>query len=202
MTSRSASYQAMTRLAATIAAAGFLFAAPASAQTQLPPPGQFGGADARQDRIEELQSQLTEATAENERLQYELNQRDREIQRLRNMVGELAGVNQQLATPPADGAVQGGGATPPNTQQRSNAGPGPAGLNPAQQAVTGTLGTIPAGSSTPGPAPAPRISSVTAQTSASTRSGERPWASPSAPKSHISSSSAAKRPAWRTLPCW
>ena len=44
------------------------------------------------------------------------------------------------------------------------------------------------------------ISSPTAQTRASTRSGERPPDSPSGPKSHISSSSSAKRPACFTLP--
>lgn len=148
MTHRSALFQASTRLAATIAAAGLLFAAPASAQTQLPPPAQYGNADARQDRIEELQSQLTEATAENERLQYELNQRDREIQRLRNMVGELAGVNQQLATPPADGAAPAPGGTPPNAP-RADAGSTPSSLNATQQANVGTLGTIPAGAAPP-----------------------------------------------------
>lgn len=153
MTQRSASFH--PRLAACLAAAGFLFAAPALAQTQLPPPSQYGSADARQDRIEELQQQLTEQTAENERLQYELNQRDREIQRLRSMVGELAGVNQQLATPPADGAVAPGGTAPPNAP-RADAGAAPSGLNSAQQANTGTLGTIPAGTTTPGPStPAP-----------------------------------------------
>jgi tol-pal system protein YbgF len=146
MTHRSASHQATTRLAAMIAAAGFLFAAPALAQTQLPPPSQYGSADARQDRIEELQQQLTEATAENERLQYELNQRDREIQRLRTMVGELAGVNQQLSSPPADGAVQ-----PTPSGQRSDNGPAPSSLNPSQQANTGSLGSIPAAAATPPP---------------------------------------------------
>ena len=154
MTSRSASFQATTRLAVCIAAAGFLFAAPASAQTQLPPPAQFGGADARQDRIEELQQQLTEATAENERLQFELSQRDREIQRLRTMVGELAGVNQSLSTPPpADGA------TPPPNGQRSENNPAPSSLNPSQQANTGSLGTIPAGAVTAPPpsAEAPQL---------------------------------------------
>src|SRR5262245_30135660 len=138
MTQRSASFQATTRLAATLAAAGFLFAAPASAQTQLPPPAQFGSADARQDRIEALERQLTEATAENELLQRQLNERDREIQRLRSMVGELAGVNQSLSTPPADGAVPPGGNAPPNGQ-RSEAAPST--LNSAQQANTGTLGS-------------------------------------------------------------
>jgi len=153
MTQRSASYQATTRLAAVLAAAGFLFAAPASAQTQLPPPAQFGNADARQDRIEELQQQLTEATAENERLQYELNQRDREIQRLRSMVGELAGVNQSLSAPPPETPAGGGGGTTPN-DQRSEGGPAPSSLNAAQQANTGTLGSIPAGTATQPPATA------------------------------------------------
>ncbi len=174
MTQRSASFQATTRLAACIAAAGFLFAAPASAQTQLPPPAQFGNADARQDRIEELQQQLTEATAENERLQYELNQRDREIQRLRSMVGELAGVNQSLSTPPADGATT----TPPAPGQRSEGGPAPATLNSAQQANTGTLGTIPAGTMPPPPAaeaaPAPTADELYARAQGYLSAGRYP----------------------------
>ncbi|MGQ0533394.1 MAG: tol-pal system protein YbgF [Caulobacteraceae bacterium] len=152
MTQRSASFQASTRLAAAIAAAGLLFVSAAAAQTALPPP-QYGSADARQDRLEELERQLRDATAENERLQHELNQRDREIQRLRSMVGELAGVNQQLATPPADGFAPATGGTPPNAP-RADAGPAPSGLNSAQQANTGTLGTIPADSAQPA-APAP-----------------------------------------------
>ncbi len=153
MTQRSA-FKASTRLAAFIAAVGLLFVTAASAQTQLPPPQQYGSADARQDRIEQLQRDLTEATAENERLQYQLNQRDREIQRLRSMVGELAGVNQQLATPPADGQTPAVGGTPPNAPRAEN-NPAPSSLNSAQQAQTGTLGTIPAGSVPPSSAPAP-----------------------------------------------
>src|SRR5215510_3817647 len=114
MTQRSASLNKTARLAACIAAAGFLFAATASAQTPLPPPA-FGGADARQDRIEELEQQLRQATAENEQLQNQLNQANREITRLRGMVGELAGVNQSLSTPPADGAAPPTGAAAPNS---------------------------------------------------------------------------------------
>jgi tol-pal system protein YbgF len=170
MTQRSASFQATTRLAAMIAVAGFLFAAPASAQTQLPPPAQFSGADARQDRIEELQQQLTEATAENERLQYELNQRDREINRLRGMVGELAGVNQSLSTPPSDAA-------PPPNGQRSEGGPAPATLNSAQQANTGTLGSIPAGAATSPPAaeaPAPTADELYARAQGYLSAGRYP----------------------------
>ncbi|ANP46929.1 outer membrane protein assembly factor BamD [Candidatus Viadribacter manganicus] len=152
MTQRLAFNQATTRLAAIFAAAGLLFSAPALAQTRLPPPQQIGSAEERQDRIEELQQQLTEATAENERLQYEINQRDREIQRLRSMVGELAGVNQSLTSPPAEATAPATGAAPP-TSPRADAGPAPTGLNSAQQANTGTLGAIPAGASTPPPAP-------------------------------------------------
>ena len=95
----------LSRLAVCIAAAGLLFSTAALAQTQLPPPA-YGQADVRQDRIEELENQLREATAENERLQFELIQAQRETQRLRGMVGELAGVNQSLSVgvAPADGA--------------------------------------------------------------------------------------------------
>ena len=147
MTHRSASILKHTRLAAFIAAAGLCFVAPASAQTTLPPPT-FGQADARQDRIEELETQLREATAENERLQYEIIQRDREITRLRGMVGELAGVNQSLATPPAEG-------TAPAPTPAPNGGGGQAStLNDAQRAATGTLGSMPASAAPPPAAPA------------------------------------------------
>src|SRR5690606_37962856 len=102
MTYRSA-HTTRTRLAACLAAAGLLFASAATAQTRLPPPTQPVTADARQDRIEDRERQLREQTAENERLQFELNQAQREFSRLRGIVGELAGVNQQLTTtPPAD----------------------------------------------------------------------------------------------------
>lgn len=135
MTDQSAPHASFARLAASIAAAGFLLFAPtASAQTQLPPPS-YGQADARQDRIEALETQLREATAENERLQFELNQAQREITRLRGMVGELAGVNQSLAEgqspPPAAGAPTGAAANPPAA-------------NPPPPAQTGSLGTLPA----------------------------------------------------------
>lgn len=139
---KSSALSKTTRLAACIAAAGFLFAAPALAQTQLPPPA-YGNADARQDRIEELQRQLTEATAENERLQFEIIQRDREITRLRGMIGELAGVNQDLSagTPP-----EGAAAPPPPGGGPVGDGDQLAGLNDAQRRASGTLGTMPAGS--------------------------------------------------------
>lgn len=121
-----------SRLAAVIAAAGLLFVPMASAQTALPPPS-FGQADTRQDRIESLESQLRDATAENERLQYELMQAQREIQRLRNMVGELAGVNQDLATPP-----------PEESADETAPPPGGGDMADARARATGTLGTLPA----------------------------------------------------------
>jgi tol-pal system protein YbgF len=146
MTHRSAPNFKHARFAAFIAAAGFLFVSPVSAQTQLPPPA-YGQADARQDRIEELESQLREATAENERLQFEIIQRDREITRLRGMVGELAGVNQSLATPPE-------GQAPAATPQAPSGG-GQASLNDAQRAATGTLGTMSASATPSGNNPPP-----------------------------------------------
>lgn len=152
MTDRSAPLLKTARLAAVIAAAGFLFAASAAAQTQLPPPA-YGGADARQDRLEELESQLRDAEGRNEDLQRQLNEASREITRLRGMVGELAGVNQSLSVPPADG-----GAAPPPAATSGNGRPGGSanaddGLNGSQRAAVGTLGSMPA--STPIPTPPP-----------------------------------------------
>jgi len=155
MTDRTVSKIKRSRLAACIAAAGLLFAPAALAQTRLPPPPTITTqADARQDQLEELQGQLTAATAENERLQYELIQAQREIARLRGMVGELAGVNQSLGTPSAPGAAPpppssndsalSGGANPTPVTPRADAGATPSNLNSAQQAHTGVLGTMPA----------------------------------------------------------
>ncbi len=139
----SASLKTPRRFAALLAAAGFLFALPASAQTQLPPPT-YGQADQRQDRIEELETQLRDATAENERIQFELLQAQREIQRLRGLVGELAGVNQSLSQgAPAEGAPRSPAAAP-QPERRSEA-PAP------QPQQTGSLGTLPA-SALPGDA--------------------------------------------------
>lgn len=150
MIQRSASFNAIPRLAACLAAAGLLFVLPASAQTQLPPPA-FGQADVRQDRIEELEGQLRDSEAEKEELQRRLNEANRELTRLRAMVGELAGVNQSLASPPADGAQGPAAITPPSApDRRSDAG----GLNDAQRAQVGTLGTMPADAPPPQAPPA------------------------------------------------
>lgn len=150
MTYRSAQ-TTRTRLAACLAAAGLLFTGVAVAQTRLPPPTAPVTADERQDRIEELERQLREQTAENERLQYELNQAEREMTRLRGMVGELAGVNQQLSTTPpaAAGAAPAQGDANAAPAPRADNNPAPAGLNDAQRAATGTLGTMPADAAPP-----------------------------------------------------
>lgn len=132
MTDRSALLFTRSRFAACVAAAGLVFGSAAFAQTPLPPPA-FGQADERQDRIEALEVQLRDATAENERLQFELIQAQREVQRMRGLVGELAGVNQTLS--------QGGGETP----QPEVAAPPPSTphANAAPPAQTGSLGTLP-----------------------------------------------------------
>jgi tol-pal system protein YbgF len=151
MTERSAPLVKQARLAACIAAAGFFLVTAASAQTQLPPPA-YGGADVRQDRIEALESQLREAEGRNEDLQRQLNEANREITRLRGIVGELAGVNQSLSAgeTPQDGATP-APAAPPNAGSRpgGSASAAPSSLNNAQRAHTGTLGTVSAESVTP-----------------------------------------------------
>jgi tol-pal system protein YbgF len=139
MNFRPASTRTLTRFATVTVAAGFfaLLSASAPAMAQTAP---LAGADQRQDRVEDLERQLREATAENERLEYRLQQAQREITRLRGMVGDLAGVNQSLseAPPQLEGGATpptGGGSTPPPTQ------PTPA---PAPPQTTGSLGTLPA----------------------------------------------------------
>jgi len=154
MTKRSAFAQASIRLAASFAAAGFLFVSAALAQTTLPPPQQYGSADAHQDRLQELEQALRDATAENERLQNELNQRDREIRRLQNLVDEAVGVNRALTAPPTDGQPPAAGGAPGNSP-RADSGAAESSLNAAQQAATGTLGSIPAGTPLPAPVTPP-----------------------------------------------
>lgn len=131
------------RLAAFLALTGFALALPAAAQTQLPPVGSYAPADARQDRIEELEQQLREATAEGEQLQFQLMQANREITRLRGMVGELAAVNnsavENIDNPdartvdPVDGDAG---------KDDETSAPLSGGLSDAQARHTGTLGSL------------------------------------------------------------
>lgn len=125
-----------TRLTLSVlaAAAALTLAAPAMAQTVLPPPGSYGQADSRQDQIEALQRQLQEATAENERLQRDLNQAQRDNARLQAMVNDLTAANAASTTAPA-------AATPAPSS--------PAAASTPRQ--TGQLGTMPA-SALPGDA--------------------------------------------------
>jgi tol-pal system protein YbgF len=131
------------RLAALIAAAGLFMSAEAAAQPRQPPPAPTISADQWQDRVEDLERQLRDATAENERQQYELLQAQREITRLRALVGELSAVNQSLSqgappeTPPT------GGASVNNRAPAPTPAPAPAPPPPPPQ-QTGSLGTLPA----------------------------------------------------------
>lgn len=141
MTDHSAPFSRTARFAAIIAAAGFLFALPAAAQTRLPPPTAQTTADARQDRIEELENQLREAEGRNEELQRQLNDANRNLNRLQGLVDEAVGVNRSLQeglTAPADGAAP--PATPPRSGGSAEAAPSE--LNGAQRAATGTLGSM------------------------------------------------------------
>ncbi|MDX2275234.1 MAG: tetratricopeptide repeat protein [Hyphomonadaceae bacterium] len=137
--------------AALAAAASLALASPAAAQTQLPPPAAYAPADARQDRIEELEAQLRQATADYEELQFQLMQANREIARLRGMVGELAGVNQEAVASIGDpdapapqsgttGAPLGGGTPAPSAYDDQQLSGGA--YNGAQARATGTLGTL------------------------------------------------------------
>jgi len=130
-----------------LAAAGFLLTIPATAQTALPPPA-YGTADQRQDRIQELESALRDAEARNEDLQRQLIEANREIARLRAMVGELAGVNQDLSAPPADGQEE--APAPGGAARGGSAEAAPSTLNDAQRNATGVLGSVPA-SAAPSP---------------------------------------------------
>ena len=121
--------------------AGALWATEATAQAAPPPasyaqnevqqPSPQRNADVQQDRIEALEAQLREATAQQEQLQYQLMQAQREIRRLQGIVGELAATNDDLV----EGAAE--------PQSNGQAPPGP--QSDARSRATGTLGTLPAG---------------------------------------------------------
>src|SRR5690606_3380585 len=144
MTETSAPFFNKSRLAACLVAAGIFLVPPALAQTRLPPPTAPVGADARQDRIEELEQQLREAEARNEETQRQLFEAQREIRRLNGIVSELAGVNQDLTTAPPAEAGEGSATPPARTGGSGGSAENGAGLHPAQRAATGTLGTVPA----------------------------------------------------------
>lgn len=163
MTDSSAPFTKWARLAVIVTAAGFFFTADASAQRRQPPPPPptaVQQADEQQNRIEELEAQLRDATAQNEDLQRQLMESQRENARLRGMVGELAGVNQSLQqgqTPPADPNAAppvASDSNPPlaggNDQRSDNS----SSLNSAQVNATGTLGTLSQSEVPSGPPPA------------------------------------------------
>lgn len=162
MTDRSAPPYPLGRLVAAIAAAGLLLSMPAAAQSvrrDVDGPRarteQQQQADAQQDRIEELQGQLAEATAANESLQHQLIESQREVARLQAMVGNLAQANQDIANGLQQDQQQTGNGTstaPPESPKP----PAPNGGGGASADLTGgplpqgQLGTLPA-SQTPDP---------------------------------------------------
>src|SRR5262245_4368989 len=128
---------AAVSLACVCAAPQFGFTSAASAQTPLPPPGATTAADLEQNRVESLERQLREATAENERLQFQLRQAQREIARLQQVTGDLAAANTNLQTPTA----------PPPAPAAPT--PRPQAPAPEQRSSLGTL-SVPPGSQAPG----------------------------------------------------
>ncbi|MBI3439167.1 MAG: tetratricopeptide repeat protein [Proteobacteria bacterium] len=171
MTDQSASPPPKIRLAACLVVAGFLFAVPAEAQNRQQQQATQTQADAQQDRIEELQRQLTVSTAENENLQHQLMDAQREITRLRAMVGNLAQVNQDVvagmqnpnAPPPAQAqapdtgaplATQGGAPGPRADASDSN-GAADAGGKLLPPGAQGQLGTLAESALPPVPTPTP-----------------------------------------------
>lgn len=98
----------------------------------------LGRADARADRIAELEAQLLAATAEQERLQYELSQAHREIRRLETVLAEATPAPVQDGDPAlsdAQRAAVGNLAAPAPVQrasaQRAPAAPAPPRADPA-----------------------------------------------------------------------
>lgn len=125
--------------AAALLCGALAFAAPASAQLsdlRAPAAAPADPADIRQDRIEALERQLVESTAENERLQRDLVAAQREVARLQAMVGDLTAVQdaRTQAEAPAQAAPSAPTPAPP-------AAPAPSAATPPQQ---GQLGTLPA----------------------------------------------------------
>jgi len=172
MTDQSASPPLKFRLAACLVAAGFLFAAPAQAQNrqqQQAAAAAQAQAAAQQDRIEDLQRQLVDSTAANENLQHQLMDAQREITRLRAMVGNLAQVNQDvvagLQSPNAAAAQVQAPDTSAPSPPPSGSAPGPradasdfngaadAGGKPLPPGVQGQLGTLSESALPPPPMP-------------------------------------------------
>jgi len=183
MTDQSASPPPKFRLAACIVAAGFLFAAPAEAQNrqqQQAAAAAQAQADAQQDRIEDLQRQLVDSTAANENLQHQLMNAQREITRLRAMVGNLAQVNQDVVAGIQNPNAAATAAQPPDTSvplAPSGAAPGPradasdlngaadAGGKPLPPGVQGQLGTLAESALPPVPMPTPEDAYANARSS-------------------------------------
>ena len=185
MTDQSASPPPKIRLAACLVAAGFLLATPAEAQNRQQREAAAAAqtqADAQQDRIEELQRQLTDSTAANENLQRQLMDAQREITRLRAMVGNLAQVNQDVVAgiqnpnsaappvqaPPPDTTIPlapQGGAPGPRADASDYNGAADAGGKPLPPGAQGQLGTLAESALPPLPSPTPEDAYANARAS-------------------------------------
>jgi tol-pal system protein YbgF len=107
---------------------------------ELRPPGVLTPAQ-RQDRVEELERLLQQATDENERLQHQLRQAQAEVRRLQSMVSDLAAVRDardEIGSGASESRPPVQPPPAPVRDRQSQRAPPPA---PAQQ---GSLGTLPA----------------------------------------------------------
>lgn len=115
---------------AAMAAASLVCVSAAPLAAWADPALPTAAADQEQNRVEQLEAQLRQATADNERLQYQLMQAQQEISRLQQMTGDLAAANNSLQTapPPQPAPIQ---APPPPPAPRSDATPPATPADPA-----------------------------------------------------------------------
>jgi tol-pal system protein YbgF len=116
------------------------FAASAGAQ-ELRPPAALTPAQ-RQDRVEELERLLQQATDENDRLQHQLRQAQAEVRRLQTMVSDLAAVRDardEIETQSNESRTPARAPAPARGQQSQADS-----TLPPTRAAQGSLGTLPA----------------------------------------------------------
>jgi tol-pal system protein YbgF len=124
--------------AAAVACALVCLTVSAGAQ-ELRPPGALTPTQ-RQDRVEELERLLQQATDENERLQHQLRQAQAEVRRLQSMVSDLAAVRDARDEIESGASESRPSAQPPPAparERQSQRAPPPSA--PPQQGSLGTL---------------------------------------------------------------